>query len=315
MTRYGYARVSTRDQSTDHQVDALRAAGVEDEHLFVEKVSGKLASRPKLDALLEILQPGDTVVVTRLRRIGRSHQHLLDLVRQFGEDDIDFVVLEQGIDTGTPGGRLIFHFLAALAEYDRELIVEGTRDGLAAAKARGRVGGRPTALTQAQLDLAQRMYDEDTHTVAEMADMFGVGRSTLYRKLAAPNSDCALIVYRNSKTKIDPDGNRRYGETHASEAVQLDADRKWWPIADTRRRHLKAIVYCVDGCIRRVRAVDPDGRWQADDRGYWDVPVGPPLTDIQVAAMFGHSLALGERRPAVKGRLREYIEVPAQRRP
>ncbi|MGW4094451.1 recombinase family protein [Nocardia sp. NPDC004750] len=308
MTRYGYGRVSTRDQSTDHQVDALRAAGIADEDMFIEKISGKLASRPKLDALRAKLVAGDEVVVTRLRRLGRSHQDLLDLVRWFGDNDIDLLVLEQGIDTSTPGGRLIFHFLAALAEYDREMIVEGTLDGLAAAKARGRVGGRPTVLTQAQLDQAQRMYDEDTHTIAEIADMFGVGRSTLYRKLAAPNTDCALLIYRNSKTKVDS-GNRRYGETNASERVQLEADRKWWPIADTRRRHLKALVYVVDGYVKRVRAVDPDGHWQADDRGYWDVPVGPPLSDTEVATLFGAHLQLGEWRLPVKGKLRECIPL------
>ncbi|MFD9614900.1 recombinase family protein [Streptomyces sp. NPDC059083] len=310
MTRYGYARVSTRDQSTDHQVDALRAAGVADEHLFIEKVSGKLASRPQLDALLDRLQRGDEVVVTRLRRIGRSHTHLLDLVGQFGRDGVDFIVLEQGIDTGTPGGRLIFHFLAALAEYDRELIVEGTLDGLAAAKARGRVGGRPPALTQDQLDLAQQMYDADTHTVDQIAGILGVGRSTLYRKLAAPYTDCALIVYRNSKAKVDSDGNRRYGETRASEAVQLEADRRWWPIAEARRRHLKAVVYVADGVVTRVRAVNPDEAWHTDDRGYCDVPVGPPLTDIEIARTLPTlGLALGDTRPHVKGKLREYISL------
>ncbi|MBF6138269.1 recombinase family protein [Nocardia otitidiscaviarum] len=310
MTRYGYARVSTRDQSTDHQIDALRAAGVADEHMFIEKISGKLASRPKLDELLGLLQRGDEVVVTRLRRIGRSHAHLLELVRGFGRDGVDFIVLEQGIDTSTPGGRLIFHFLAALAEYDRELIVEGTLDGLAAAKARGRVGGRPGVLTQDQLDAAQRMYDEDTHTVDQIAAMFGVGRSTLYRKLAAPFTDCVLVVYRNSKAKVDPDGNRRYGETKASEAVQLEADRKWWPIAETRRRHLKAIVYVVDGIVARVRAVDPDGTWHTDDRGYCDVPVGPPLSELEIArTMPNLDLTLGDPRPHVKGKLREYISL------
>ncbi|MFC4949072.1 recombinase family protein [Pseudonocardia sp. GCM10023141] len=97
--------------------------------------------------------------------MGRSQQHLLDLVREFSRREVDFVVLEQGIETSTPGGRLVFHFLAALAEYDREMIVEGTLDGLAAARAHGRVGGRPPALSQRQLDQTQHMYDTGKHTV------------------------------------------------------------------------------------------------------------------------------------------------------
>ncbi|MFE7802529.1 hypothetical protein [Nocardia sp. NPDC057440] len=127
--------------------------------------------------------------------------------------------------------------------------------------------------------------------------------------IRCPYTACALIIYRNSKTKVDPDGNRRYGETNASEKVQLEADRKWWPIADARRRHLKAIAYYVDGYLKRVRAVDPDGRWQADDRGYWDVPVGPPMSEVEIAAMFGPHLQLGEWRLPVKGKLREYIPI------
>ncbi|MFC0429906.1 recombinase family protein [Kutzneria buriramensis] len=313
MTRYGYARVSTRDQSTDHQIDALRAAGVAEENLFIEKISGKLSSRPKLDVLLNKLEAGDQVVVTRFKRIGRSHQHLLELVAWFGEHDVDFVVLEQGIDTTTPGGRMMFRFLAALAEYDREMIVEGTLDGLAAARARGRVGGRPEALSPAQLAQAQLLYDNDTHTVDEIAAMFRVGRSTLYRQLHAyaDGQNCALVVYRNTRTrKVDPDTNRRYGETGASTEVQLEADRKWFPIGKTRRPRLKAIVYVVDGVVARVRAVDPDGRWQVDDRGYCDVPVGDALTEVDIARQLPTlPLRLNDQRPHIKGKIREYVTL------
>lgn len=315
MAKFGYARVSTRDQNPDHQIDALLAVGVAEEYLFVDKITGKLASRPQLDLMLAKLRPGDEVVVTRLKRIGRSQQHLLELVRWFGEHDVDFVVLEQGIDTSTPGGRLVFHFLAALAEYDREMIVEGTRDGLAAARSRGRVGGRPPALSQIQLDQAQQMYDSGKYTVDQIASTFRVGRATLYRQLHAygAGGDCALVVYRNTRgRKVDVDTNRRYGETGAPESVQIDADRKWWPIAAARRPRLRAIVYVADGVVVRVRAVDRDlSTWgRDDDRGYADVAVSAPLTDLQIATQFPTlGIRLGDHRPHVRGKIREYVSM------
>ena len=314
MTRYGYARVSTREQNPDSQYDALTAAGVAPPNIVIEKVSGKLASRAKLDALLAGLQSGDQVVVTRLRRIGRNHQHLLDLAAWFEDHHIDLVVLEQGIDTSTPIGRMFFRFMAAMAEFDREAIVEGTMEGLAAARARGRVGGRPPKLSQRQVDQAQRMYDEGADTVSEIAETFGVARSTLYKQLAAykDGRDCVLVVYRNTRPgKIDPDTNRRYGETGAGQKAQLEADRKWFPIAPARRPRLKAVVYVADGIIVRIRAVNPDpDAWNTDDRGYADIPVTGPLTEVQIAQQLPTlGLTLGDARPHVKGKIREYLPL------
>jgi len=313
VTRYGYARVSTREQNPDSQFDALTKAGIEPGNVVIEKISGKLASRPKLDGLLARLGPGDQVVVTRLRRIGRNHQHLLDLSAWYEKHEVDFIVLEQGIDTTTPIGRLFFRFLAALAEFDREAIVEGTLEGLAAARARGRTGGRPPKLTQVQLDQAQRMYDEGGHTVEEIADAFRVGRSTLYENLSAykDDGDCILVVYRNTRPgKVDPDTSRRYGETGQDERVQLEADRKWWPVATARQPRLKGIVYVVNGTVARIRAVQPGGEWLRDDRGYADIPLTPPLTDLQVAERFpALGLRVGDQRRHVRGKIREYLPL------
>jgi DNA invertase Pin-like site-specific DNA recombinase len=308
VTRYGYARVSTREQNLGSQQDALTAAGIEPKNIVIEKVSGKLASSPRLDELLGRLEAGDQVVVTRLRRIGRNHQHLLDLSAWFDEHGIDFVVLEQGIDTTTPIGRLFFRFLAALAEFDREAIVQGTLEGLASARARGRVGGRPPKLTQPQRDQAQHLYDSGDLTVEEIAGLFNVRRSTMYRHLSAHHGDCVLVVYRNTRPgKIDPDTSRRYGETGQSEAVQLEADRKWWPIAPARKAALKGFVYVANGVVTRVRAVQPGGAWHYDDRGYADVPLTAPLTGRQIADQFPTlRLRPGDPRPHIRGKIREY---------
>jgi Helix-turn-helix domain of resolvase len=145
-------------------------------------------------------------------------------------------------------GWLFFRFLAALAEFDREAIIEGTLEGLASARARSRTGGRPPKLTQRRHDQAQRMYDAGELTVEEIASLFHVRKSTMYRHLSAHHCDCVMVVYRNTRPgKIDPDTSRRYGETGRSEAVQLEADRKWWLIGPARQPKVKGFVYVADG--------------------------------------------------------------------
>lgn len=178
----GYARVSTQEQSLDPQRDALAAAGCE--RIFEDVASGKLSARPGLDALLEQLRAGDVVVAVKLDRLGRSLRHLLDVAKAIEERGAGLRLLEQGIDTTTSAGRMVFAFVGAVAEFERELIGERTRAGLAAARARGRVGGRPRKLTDAALVQAQRMLAEG-HTQAEVAGIFGVHRKTLSDNLDA----------------------------------------------------------------------------------------------------------------------------------
>ncbi|MDG3013672.1 recombinase family protein [Speluncibacter jeojiensis] len=179
----GYARVSSADQNPDHQVDALRRAGVAAENIHVDHASGAKASRPKLDLVLKLLRDGDELAITRLDRLGRSVLHLIGLGAELREKGVGLKVLEQGIDTATAEGRAMFGMLSVLAELQRELIVANTRDGLAAARARGRKGGRPPKLTTEQVEHAQRLYDEGKHTVAQIAELLGVRRTTLYGHL------------------------------------------------------------------------------------------------------------------------------------
>ncbi|MFI2234507.1 MULTISPECIES: recombinase family protein [Actinomycetes] len=179
----GYGRVSTAEQNPAHQIDALLRAGVAEPDVHIDTASGAKASRPKLDLVLKIARAGDTVVTTRLDRLGRSVLHLVTLGSDLRERGIGLKVIEQGIDTDTAEGRAMFGMLSVLAEFQRELIVANTRDGLASARARGRVGGRRPKLTTEQAVMAQRLYDERQHTVQQIADILGVKRSTLYGHL------------------------------------------------------------------------------------------------------------------------------------
>jgi len=177
----GYARVSTGEQDTSLQLDALEAAGCA--RLFSDTASGALDQRPELARALDHLRAGDTLVVWRLDRLGRSLRHLVDTVTALAERGVGFRSVQESIDTTTSGGRLVFHIFAALAEFERDLIRERTQAGLSAARTRGRSGGRPSVMSADKLAAAQTMYDSREHTTAKIAEVLGVSRATLYRHL------------------------------------------------------------------------------------------------------------------------------------
>ncbi len=177
----GYARVSTQDQNPDLQLDALKAAGCE--KVYAEKASGAQRERPELKAMLDYLRAGDTVVVWKLDRLARSLKPLIETVEQLAARDIGFRSITESIDTTTAGGKLIFHVFGALAEFERSVIRERARAGLASAKARGRTGGRPPALKAEDLNAAKALLADPDITVEDVAKRLKVATSTLYRHL------------------------------------------------------------------------------------------------------------------------------------
>jgi DNA invertase Pin-like site-specific DNA recombinase len=177
-TLIGYARVSTRGQLLDRQVRALNEAGCL--RVFEEKLSGRNAERPELWNCLDYLRPGDVLAVVDLARLGRSLHDLLALVAGLRKRGIGFRSLHEQLDTTTPGGRLVFHVFASLAEFLRELIVEGTNEGLAAARARGQRLGRPPALSPEQVRAARDLLAQPERSITSIARLLGVARSTLY---------------------------------------------------------------------------------------------------------------------------------------
>lgn len=187
MTKVGYGRVSTRDQNLDSQQDLLTAAGCTT--VFIDKASGTLARRPELDAALRYLREGDVLVITKLDRLGRSVKNLTEVALDLDRRGIGLKVITQDVDTTTPGGRLFFHLLAAFAEFEHDLIVERTKEGLAAARARGRKGGPKFKMTETKIAQARVMYDSKKYTVAEIASTLGVSRGTIYRYLEGQSNE------------------------------------------------------------------------------------------------------------------------------
>ncbi|MEV4968559.1 recombinase family protein [Streptomyces sp. NPDC024062] len=179
--KIGYARVSTSGQKLERQLDALTAAGCR--KIFADKKSGKNALRPELKACHAFLDPGDTLVVPSLDRYGRSLQDLINMVAELRTRGIGFTSLHENLDTTTPGGRLVFHVFAALGEFIRELIVIGTNEGLAAARERGRVGGRPSVATEEIIRAARDLLPDPGRSITSIAKLLGISPGTLYNHI------------------------------------------------------------------------------------------------------------------------------------
>lgn len=187
----GYARVSTQDQDPALQLDALNLAGCE--QVYVEKASGAQRERPQLQAALGYMRGGDTLVVWRLDRLARSIKQLIETVEDLEGRGIGFRSITEAIDTTTSGGRLVFHIFAALAEFERAIIRERTSAGLAAARSRGRRGGRPPALSAEDLVQARALLRDESIPVEKVAERFGVAPSTLYRHLRGGRSGVLAV--------------------------------------------------------------------------------------------------------------------------
>ena len=177
--KIGYARVSTKDQKLDLQIDALERAGCE--KIFFDTVSGAKQMRPGLDEALSFIRSGDVLIVWKLDRLGRSLKHLITTVNELSEREIGFESIEEKLDTTSAGGKLLFHIFGALAEFERELIRERTNAGLKAARARGRRGGKPKALSEEDQKMVKKLMDDKTIPIKDILEKFEISRSTLYK--------------------------------------------------------------------------------------------------------------------------------------
>lgn len=186
--KFGYARVSTEEQNLNRQIDALREYGVDE--LLTEKMTGTKKDRPELSRLLDKVRPGDTIVVESLSRLGRSTKDLLALVEQFDRQGIIFVSLKESIDISTPTGKLLLTVLSALCQFERDLTVQRTNEGLQAARARGRKGGRPPK-DKKTVAKALKLYDAQTHSVAEICEICSISQGTLYKAINERKQEAA----------------------------------------------------------------------------------------------------------------------------
>jgi len=199
--RIGYARVSTQDQHLRAQTDALKKAGCE--KIYTDQLSGASRERPGLTQALEILRQGDILMVWKLDRLGRSLPHLVELVNELKEKGVGFRSLQENLDTTSGTGKLVFHLFASLAEFERDLIRERTLAGLAAARARGRKGGRPRVLEANQVALARAMYQDKRNSVKDICATLQVGKTTLYRYLKAAKPAAAVLPAGEAGAPVD----------------------------------------------------------------------------------------------------------------
>ncbi|MCT4654295.1 MAG: recombinase family protein [Cohaesibacter sp.] len=182
----GYARVSTQDQNPEMQIDALKEVGCE--KIFLEKASGAQRDRPALLQAISYLREGDALVVWKMDRLARSLKQLIETIEELDKNSIGFRSLTEAIDTTTPGGKLIFHIFGALAEFERSIIRERTKAGLVAARARGKIGGRPPAMKDNDIIAAKALLADPDITVKEIASRIGVSVATLYKHIPAGRS-------------------------------------------------------------------------------------------------------------------------------
>lgn len=179
--KIGYARISTQDQNMNLQMDALKQAGCE--KIFYDRISGVKTERKGLNDALNFAREGDVLVVWKLDRLGRSLKHLIEVINNLNENGIGFASVQESIDTTTPGGKLVFHIFGAMSEFERELIRERTQAGLAAARARGRLGGRPNKMNKKDIAMARTLLADKSISVKEICKRFNVSKSTLYKNV------------------------------------------------------------------------------------------------------------------------------------
>ena len=183
--KIGYARVSTLDQNLDLQTDALERSGCE--KIFTDMASGSIDARKGLIDAIDFCRKGDSLVVWKLDRLGRSLRNLIDTINLLQAKDVEFVSLQESVDTTTSGGKLVFHVFGALAEFEREMIIERTNAGIKAARARGITSGRPRKLTSAQIRMARTLMKNPLNDLNDICATFEISRSTLYRYCIKPN--------------------------------------------------------------------------------------------------------------------------------